>query len=165
MEEIRELYELYRGDVFRYLARLTGDAELTEDLVSETFLSAITALPGFRGDTDVKRWLFTIARNKWYDHLRRARQNVSIDKVQFADCGPVPEEWVFQRLAIAHFWKLLEEEEPRAMQAVSMRLQGYSFYEIGQALGIREGSARVIVFRTRNRLRERMEQEGYCETV
>lgn len=165
MEQIKQLYERYHNDIFRYVMRLTGDADLSEELVSETFLSAITALPGFRGDTDIKRWLLTIARNKWFDHLRRKKEHICVDQMQTVDVLPTPDEWAFQRLAIKRFWELLEEEEPRVRQVVKMRLEGYSFYEIGETLGIRESSARVVEFRARERLRRRLVQEGYDETV
>ncbi len=165
MSEIRKLYENYHNDIFRYLIHLTGDADLAEELTSETFLSAITALPGFRGDTDIKRWLLTIARNKWFDYLRRRKEHVCIEEERTLVVLPTPEEWAFQRLAVNRFWELLDEEEPRAGMVVKMRLEGYSFYEIGEALGIRENAARVLEFRVRNRLRNRLIQEGYDETV
>ena len=59
--------------------------------------------------------------------------------------------------------QLLEREPPRTRRVVSMRLEGYSFYEIGLACGVSESSARVIDFRAKRRLRAALEQEGFYE--
>ena len=61
--------------------------------------------------------------------------------------------------------ELLKQEEPRTRTVVQMRIDGYSFYEIAQKLGIREGSARVIDFRARKKLREQLMKEGYDAIV
>ena len=57
--------------------------------------------------------------------------------------------------------ELLKLEDPRTQTVVKMRIEGYSYFEIGQKLNIREGSARVIDFRAKNRLRERLMKEGF----
>lgn len=97
MELIRQIYEIYHNDIFRYLMRLSGDQDLAEELTRETFLAAISARAGFRGDTDIKRWLLIIARNKWFDYLRSRKEHLSIDEVHLVDESAIPEEWMFQR--------------------------------------------------------------------
>ena len=60
------------GDYLFSLAMLkTGDATLAEDLVQDTFLSAIKAKESFRGDSSEKTWLVTILKNKITDHYRK----------------------------------------------------------------------------------------------
>ena len=58
---LEQLYLAYRQDVYRYLCSLTRNASDAEDLLSETFLRALTRLPFFRGDCSAKTWLFGIA--------------------------------------------------------------------------------------------------------
>ena len=58
---------------------------------------------------------------------------------------------------------LLAAEPARSQKITSMRLEGYSFYEIGLACGVSEASARVIDFRAKKRIRAALEQEGYYE--
>ena len=158
------LYETYRTDVYRYLLSLTKDGHLSEDLLSETFCSAVTSVRKFRGDSEIRTWLFTIARNKWYDHLRRERvapDQISLTALYLSDTAPGPEEIVTQKLAARRAVELLESEPERTKKIVWMRIEGYSFLEIGEKLGIREGSARVIDFRTRKKLRDALIKEGY----
>ena len=60
-------------------------------------------------------------------------------------------------------YHLLEQEPERTRNIVLMRLDGYSFYEIGQKYGISESSARVIDFRTKEKLRKILKKEGFAD--
>ncbi len=167
MDNLEYLYQTYRSDVYRYLLGLTRDPDLAEDLVSETFCTAMLALDDFRGDGSVKSWLLTIGRNKWLDHLRKRNPFVDVDltEIYIADPSPGPEQRAIQKEAAQRVHDLLRQEEPRTRTVVQMRIEGYSFYEIAQKLGIREGSARVIDFRARKKLREQLIKEGFDAIV
>ncbi len=71
---LTELFERYHKDVYRYLYILTHDAPLSENLTSEVFLEVVRSIHSFRGEVDVKTWLFTIAQRRWFAWLRRKRQ-------------------------------------------------------------------------------------------
>lgn len=167
LDPILQLYQTHRQEVFRYLAGLTRNADLAEELVSETFCAALTALPRYRGDADVKTWLFAIARHKWYEHLRKKLPVTEEDLtgLYLADGGPGPAELAELRQCAARVQQLLAGMPPRTRRVVRMRMEGYSFYEIGQALAISEGSARVIDFRARAALRAALQKEGLYETA
>lgn len=167
MDSIEYLYETYRSDVYRYLLGMTRDADLAEDLLSETFCTALTALGGFRGDGSVKGWLLTIARNKWLDYLRKRSpiSDVDLTELYIADTAPGPEQRALHKEAAKRVLELLGREEKRTRTIVMMRIEGYSFYEIAQKVGIREGSARVIDFRARKKLRDQLTEEGYDASI
>ena len=67
----------YAADIYGLLYRLTQDAEEASDLTQETFLSALKAISKFRGEADLKTWLFRIAINesrnrfRWWKRRRR----------------------------------------------------------------------------------------------
>ncbi len=63
---LAELFETYHKDIFTYLYSLSRDASLSEDLTSEVFLEVVKSIATFRGESDVKTWLFTIARRRWF---------------------------------------------------------------------------------------------------
>ncbi len=81
LPELEALYARYRTDVYRYLFHLTHNAAEAEDLLSETFLRALRGAVTFRGQSSVKTWLFTIARNAWCESLRRRHPTVSLDEL------------------------------------------------------------------------------------
>jgi len=162
MLTIKRIYEEYKQDVFRYLLSLTQDPTLSEDLVSETFLSAIKSLPRFRGDSSIKTWLFSIARYTWYDYLRKNKEEISyedlaqnylVDKTNL-------ESMVIKGEITDKILTLLEKESIKTKDIVQMRIEGYSFYEIARKHSISESSARVIDFRAKKKIRKNLEKEG-----
>lgn len=162
MLTIKNIYEQYKQDVFIYLVSLTRNPTLSEDLVSETFLSAIKSLPSFRGDSDIKTWLFSIARHKWYEYLRKKKDEVSFDFLaqNYIEDKNNLESKVIESETSHKILYLLQNEPTRTKDIVLMRIEGYSFYEIAKKHKISDSSARVIDFRTKKKIREILEKEG-----
>ena len=160
---LERLFQTHYQDVYRYLYSLTRDAALSEDLTSETFLEAVTALAGFRGRSDVRTWLFTIARRRWAAYLKKQKRSLETETLSLLLESPLPgpEERALAAELTGRVAALLEREPPRTRTVVELRLAGLSFYEIGQKTGISENSARVIFFRARQRLKSTLEKEGY----
>lgn len=160
MKEIEELYALYKKDVYAYLLSLTKDQTLAEDLLSETFVKAILHIATFKGKSSVKTWLFAIARNNWLQMLRKEKKPVEFnDSLKSYMSGSI-EDTVISQLEIERIQNLLESKDERTKMILSMRLEGYSFAEIGQKLNISESTARVIDFRTKQWLRKELMKEG-----
>lgn len=63
--------DLYSDQLFRYAYSRTLNPELAEDLVQETFLSALHSKSSFKGSSSPKTWLIAILKNKIVDHYRR----------------------------------------------------------------------------------------------
>jgi len=84
-EAFDKLVIRYSNDIYALLYRLTSDAEEAADLTQETFLRALRAISGFRGDSDLRTWLYRIAINesrnrfRWWKRRRR-ESTVSLDE-------------------------------------------------------------------------------------
>lgn len=159
---LEELFARYYKDVYVYLYHFSRDASLSEDLASEVFLEVVKSVATFRGQADIKTWILSIARHKWYHHLRG--QQGQAETVLLTDFLPSnaaqPEDSVFRQMLLERIRTLLDDVPPRTKSIVLMRLEGYSFYEIGKKHGISESSARVIDFRARAKIREALKKEG-----
>jgi len=59
--------------VYRYIARLTGDRHLAEELSQETFIKAWKNIRQFEADKSLKPWIMRIARNCAFDSLRKKK--------------------------------------------------------------------------------------------
>jgi RNA polymerase sigma-70 factor (ECF subfamily) len=70
-----ELYARYRRRIYRFALKLTQDRDLAEDIVQETFLKMQSRIRSLGESHSLASWLFTIARNEVYSHLRRTRRN------------------------------------------------------------------------------------------
>ena len=153
---LKKIYEEYKQDVFKYLVSLTHDTSLSEDLVSETFLGALKSLHKFKGESSIKTWLFSIARNKWYEYLRKEKYNISIDDLAYnyilseSDLDDV----LIKRELYNKIINLLKSEPPRTEDIILMRIKGYSYFEIGKKHDISESSARVIDYRAKKKIKE-----------
>ena len=159
---IRKIYEEYKQDVFVYLVSLTNDTSISEDLVSETFLSAIKSIHKFKGESSIKTWLFSIARNKWYEYLRKEKSTTSLDDLAYhyiVSESDLEEKAIHKDISNKIVY-LLYQESVRTKDIVLMRIEGYSYLEISQKHGITESSARVIDYRAKKKIKDILIKEG-----
>lgn len=162
---IQSIYEQYKNDIYTYLLSLTHSKLLSEDLTSEVFLGAIKSLPSFQGKASIKTWLFSIARYKWYEHLRKSKKDPILEnlmEIYLTDSINL-ESAIISKELIARIYDLLRQEPDRSKDIVLMRVKGYSHFEIAQKHGISESSARVIDFRTKNKIKAILIKEGYSD--
>ena len=80
--DIETIYRLYFRDVCLFLQGLTRSETLAEELTQETFFRALDGLEDYDGKQDVRAWLFTVARNAYYDHCRRAKHAAPLEDAE-----------------------------------------------------------------------------------
>ena len=160
MKQIEQLYILYKKDVYMYLLSLTHNPNLSEDLLSETFMNAISSIGNFKGQSSVKTWLFSIARNLWLQRLRKEKSIVEYNDLLELYVSDSIAERLITKETVKRIKNLLLEKDERAQKIVSMRVEGYSLGEIAHAVNISENSARVIDFRTKKWIKAILEKEG-----
>lgn len=160
---IEELFSRYYKDVYYYLYSLSHDAFLSEDLASEVFLEVIKSAATFRGDSDIKTWIFSIARHRWLAYLRQKNKSVPAEALpdDLIAAGKPLEARYYDKELAKRICEILDGEPDRTRKIVLMRMEGYSFYEIGEKFHISENSARVIDFRTKAKIRQMLQKEGF----
>lgn len=160
MNSIEILYLEYKKDVFNYLLSLTHDPTLSEDLLSETFVKAIYSIGGFKGDSSIKTWLFGIARNLWLQNLRKYRVTVEYSDLLEVYVTDNIFENFYTKQIYERVDELLKTKDIQVQKIVKMRVEGISYSEISDRIGISENSARVIDFRTKKWLKDMLKKEG-----
>lgn len=160
MLKIENLYMQYKNDIYNYIMSLTHNPTLSEDLLSETFLKAIHSLPSFRNNSSIKTWLFGIARNLWLQHLRSIKPQVEYDDLLGLYITESIEDNFITKLSINRVNEMLATKDEQTRKIINMRIDGLSYREIAENIGISESSARVIDFRVKKWLRSILEQEG-----
>jgi RNA polymerase sigma-70 factor, ECF subfamily len=71
--EVKGWFREYNNDIFNFLIYYTGTKDV-EDLVQETFVKAVRNIDKFKGDSNPKTWLISIARNAAIDESRKRRK-------------------------------------------------------------------------------------------
>ena len=79
--DIEQIYNEYFKMVYKYLICLTHNKEIAEDLAQETFCKAIKSIQHFRGECKISVWLCEIAKNLWFNELRKMKKVSSLDMV------------------------------------------------------------------------------------
>lgn len=158
---LAELFEKYYIDVYTYLYSLCHDASLSEDLASDVFLEVVKSISTFRGESDIKTWLFSIARHRWFAYLKKKNRQVQTESIHdlydTAELGMTDDE----NEAAELIQQLLSGESALTRDVVHMRIEGYSYYEIATKHKISENSARVVYFRAKSKIRKFLEKEGF----
>ncbi len=165
---LKELFSTYYKDVYFYLYSLTRDASLSEDLASEVFLEVVKSISTFRGEADIKTWLFSIARYKCFAYFRQKKRQLKVEMLsefcedygRYENSIAQVEQRYVNKVVVKRIYELLNLENERTRNIVLMRMEGFSFYEIGQKYGISESSARVIDFRAKAKIRKILKEEG-----
>ncbi|MGI5894296.1 MAG: RNA polymerase sigma factor [Candidatus Merdivicinus sp.] len=162
MDLIEIFYRTYKEDLYRYLLRQTRDPVLAEELLAETFLQAIRALPGYRQQSPPEIWLCGIARRVWLRNLRReSKREIPVeDELLALYLTDYPEEQTDIRLRLERVKILLNQMDERSKKIILLRAEGYSYREIAVKIEIRENSARVLECRARKWLLQTLEKEG-----
>lgn len=158
---LAELFEKYYIDVYTYLYSLCHDASLSEDLASDVFLEVVKSISTFRGQSDIKTWLFSIARYRWFAYLKKKNRQVHTESIHdlydTAELGTTDSVNEVAEL----IQELLSGESTLTRDVVQMRIDGYSYYEIATKHKISENSARVVYFRAKSKIRKYLEKEGF----
>ncbi len=156
--------------LYRTALRLTRNPQDAEDLVQDTYLRALRALDQFQEGTNLRAWLFKILTNGFINQYRRrvrSPRSESIDGVEdfylyqhLIDSGlqpaaSEPEREVLERLVDEDIIRALEELPVPFRQVVLLAdVEGFSYKEIADILGIKIGTVMSRLHRGRRRLQQ-----------
>jgi RNA polymerase sigma-70 factor (ECF subfamily) len=161
--EIEALYRRHRAALYRYATWFTGDPDLAEDVVQETFLRAHERTP--RGAESIRGWLFTVATNLARDTLRVARRRRELLSEQ-GDMLPAPaaapdavaqleREELGARLRAA-----LDRLSERERSVLLLRHEGFRHREIAEAVGTTTKSVGTMIARAADKVALALGPEG-----
>lgn len=73
MDSMEQIYLSHAKTVYAFLLTKTQNPDLAEELTQETFYQAVKSIHKFKEQSSVSTWLCGIARNVWFDHLRKQK--------------------------------------------------------------------------------------------
>lgn len=160
---MEELYEKYSKLIYKYLYSLSKNQSLAEELVQETFYSAIKNSNKPLEDLNVKSWLYKIAKNKWIDYVRKQKTKYIVpfdEQVDMFLTENSIENNLIEKDDLIRFYKSIHKLDENTREVIYLRIKGeLSFKEIGNVLGKTEEWARVTFYRGKFKLKEEFNNE------
>lgn len=155
---LRELINLYKDDLFRFLVHLTRNQELANDILQESFLKLLTKINTIKKPEQLKSWLFRIAKNQFIDHTRKKsyQSSVSLDSVPELKDNEFDSEKERQMFILQEAIKRLPEKERLIIVCVDLEQRSYS--EASDILEISESALKSRLFRARKLLKNIFEE-------
>ena len=170
-EAFETLIHLYQAPIYNVAYRILGDASEASDAVQETFMKIFKGIKTFRGESGLKTWIYRIAiseslnRQRWWKRWRH-HAPVSIDDtfpngarlVEITDSRPTPESACAQME--------MEREVQRALSGLSFEhrvavvlrdIEGLSYEEIAETLGLSLGTVKSRLWRARSEMKTKLE--------
>jgi RNA polymerase sigma-70 factor (ECF subfamily) len=162
-EEVGELFQLHRRSLFNMIARLIGSYDEAHDVLQETFLRAVQGWGGFRGQAEARTWLYRIAVNCSYTHMKRRRRSSQF----IAELTPRPleasasEHGVLDEARRHMVERALTSLGPDLRSVLLLRdLEELSYSEIAGVLGWSEGTVASRLNRARRLLGKKLKELG-----
>jgi RNA polymerase sigma-70 factor (ECF subfamily) len=168
-----ELVAARSGEIYGLLFRMTENSDEARDLTQETFLRAFQSIGRFRGEADLRTWIYRIAinqaRNRWRWWRRRRRDStVSLEATQgetgqtviatLAESAANPEQQTLAHERESALRKALHRVGRAYRETVILRdIEGFTYEEIATTLGINVGTVKSRLARGRQELRAKLE--------
>lgn len=158
---VGEIYKRYSKEIHGYLCSLGADTHVAEDLMQEVFAKAIISLP--EGHTNIRAWLYTVARNLYYNHVKRSNITQSVvEKLSYMQNGNVkdPLEQVIAKEKENHLQEALSNLDKKYRDVMILQYyEGLSQKDIAKRMKISPENVRVLVHRAKKMLKEYLENE------
>ena len=162
-DAFHELMNRYAGELFALAVSLVGNVADAEDVLQETFSGAFRHLAAFAGRASVKTWLIRILvrQSARCRRTRKRHEHVALDGVLETSGGGIAGRRALSassdldtRMDLLHMLRTLSPEHREVI--VLRELQGMTYDEIAETLGVPQGTVESRLFRARQGLRERL---------
>lgn len=156
---LERLFDEHHASLFRFVARITGDADFAKDIVQETFLS-VANRPIPEGAA-ARGWLFQLAQNLARSGLRKVHRRRNLlsrwaDGVPGSAPAPRPDVDAERAQARAAVRAALDRLSEKERTILLMREEGFKHREIAEAIGTTTGSVGTMLARALTRLEEQL---------
>ena len=156
--DLAPLFERHNVRLFNYYLRMTGDRQLSEDMVQDVFLRILKYRHTFRGDSRFQTWMFTIARNVQMDNVKRWDRGLPLVTDGDDDAAvnePASDEAADRRYDAELVREALGRLTPEKREAVILsRYEGMKYAEIAELSGCSVENVKIRVHRAIRDLRK-----------
>ncbi|MBM6993724.1 MAG: RNA polymerase sigma factor [Prevotella sp.] len=154
-----KLMREYQSPVRRFfLTQTLGDTQLSDDLAQDTFIKAYTRIGQFQGKSSFLTWLFRIAYNVFYDHVRARRETTDIDTVAVRQMNSADGDGNL-RMDIYDALKLLTDNERTCVTLQLM--EGQPIEKIAEIVEMPANTVKSHLSRGKKKMADFLRNNGY----
>jgi RNA polymerase sigma-70 factor, ECF subfamily len=155
VQAFESIYRQHAARIYTLACRMAGSPEDGEDLLQEIFLQAYRKLGSFKGDAALGTWLYRLALNHCLDYVRSRQAKMSkLTETLDAETSYQPVARRETPIARLDLERALERLPDGCREAFVLHdVEGFGHKEIGDLLGIAEGTSKSQVFKARAKLR------------
>lgn len=160
-EMLNVFYRRYSREIYLYLFSLSGDSALSEDLLQEAFLKALLSLSD--SHTNVRAWLYMVARNLYFNTLKKEKRKTSLEEIQQKsdESSNTLFDEIMRDETRKTLYNAMNKLEPRKREVLQMQYFGnLSQKEIAAILHITPENVRVLSYRAKRELKLYLEAEN-----
>jgi len=157
------LYGRYHVQVYRFAHRITGDASLADDIVSDVFFDIWRKANAFKAKARLSTWLLAITRNKSLSALRRCRDNyVDCEAIELTDPADGPEISTHKRNRSEAIRRCMSQLSVAQREVVDLvYYHEKSVTEVARIVGVPASTVKTRMFYARQRMGEFLKAAGH----
>lgn len=160
---MEEIYKEYSKIIYNYLFSLSNNTDIAEELMQETFYSAVKNINKFKNESSLKTWLCKIAKNKWFDYYKKTKRMKEMQIENFDEgylLANSSEEDYLSKEELFNVYKQLHKLDEKSKEVVYLRIgTNLTFKEIGAIMERSEEWAKITFYRAKIKLKEELKNE------
>jgi RNA polymerase sigma factor (sigma-70 family) len=144
-----QLYKQYAPKMYAVCLRYSGQPDDAQDILQDGFVKVYRNLSRFRGDGSFEGWMRRIFVNTAIEHYRKSVKMYPVTETQ--ENNVEDREWnAFEKLSVKDLMNLIQELSPGYRTVFNLYVvEGYTHREIGEMLGISEGTSKSQLARAK----------------
>jgi len=160
-----EIYKRYEKPIYNYLNRLVYDKDILDEIFQEVFTKIYVKAETFKAKYSFKAWIYKVSMNQYIDYYKRLKRRNKIfdsneDMTNVKYDAPETLDKIISEESINKINKLLDELPEKYKQAVILKkIEGMTFEEVANVMGVSSRSVKSYVARGVEMLKRKFEKE------
>jgi len=164
-ENFSEIVNRYASKIQRYIARVTGNYQESEDITQEVFFKAYVNIASFNPKLKFSSWLYRIAHNESVNYIKKHYRTKNVELNENIDYGSFDDQKILEKIDANHNSKLIKKAlatlSPRDREIVNLVFfEEKSYLEVSDILKISINSVGPTLNRAKNKLKTLVQNES-----
>ena len=160
-ESFEKIVIKHKDAIIYFIQRYVKSIDIAEDLAQDVFVYILVNKKNYKFEYSLKTYLYTIAKSKALNYIKREKRIVAIEENQFEDLEEL-EEKVFKDERAENLKKSIQKLKTEYQNAIYLAdIEELSYKEIGHILNKTDTNVKVLIHRARKALEKIVIEEGY----